>query len=233
MRTEVQDLVATLPHAGLARASRLGLELAPQLEVEAWREVVTQIARLTRTTTGARQTLTAWLGDALAYGEVHYRGRIVTCAHEAGLEAGTLRNAKMVCSRIPLSCRHDTLSWTHHCEVGLAFAEPDAIRHWLTLAEREKLTTAELRRHIRSHLAGSMRASAFEQSSVSRDGFRLMRDLKAAERRLTSYRRAWLHWSPSAAQLALQELRSLTDFVDELRARALQTSARPTDLELN
>ena len=100
------------------------------------------LARLARTTTGARQTLTAWLGDALAYGEIRYRGRIATCAGEAGLEPGTLRNAKMVCSRIPVSCRHDALSWTHHCEVGLAFADPAEIEQWLALAEREKLSTA-------------------------------------------------------------------------------------------
>jgi hypothetical protein len=84
MRTEVQRLVRELPGAGIARAVRLGLELAPQLDFEAWRLLVTHLARLARTTTGVRQTLTAWLGDALAYGEIRYRGRIVTCASEAG-----------------------------------------------------------------------------------------------------------------------------------------------------
>lgn len=233
MRTEVQELVATLPRAGITRATRLGLALAPQMEAEAWRGLVTQIARLTRTTTGARQTLTAWLGDALAYGEVNYRGRIATCANEAGLDAGTLRNAKMVCARIPVSCRHDTLSWTHHCEVGLAFAERDAIAHWLALAEQEKLSTAELRRRIRAHLAGSLRASEAETPAASVAAFRMMRELKATGRMLAPYRQVWRNLSPSAAQLALQELRSLTDFVDELRSRALQHSAHPFDLEAN
>jgi hypothetical protein len=152
MRTEVQQLAAELPGTGIARAGRLGLALEPQLDLEAWRCLVAHLARLTRTTTGARQTLTAWLGDALAYGDIRYRGRIKTCAGEAGLEPGTLRNAKMVCSRIPVSCRHDALSWSHHCEVGLAFADPAEIEQWLALAEREKLSTAGLRKRIRAHI---------------------------------------------------------------------------------
>ena len=74
MRTELQRLVAELPGAAITRAGRLGLELAPQIEPDAWRRLVAHLARLAHTTTGARQTITAWLGDALAYGELAYRG---------------------------------------------------------------------------------------------------------------------------------------------------------------
>ena len=80
MRTELPGLLAGLPGAGITKAGRLGLALAPRLAVDDWRLLVTHLARLTRTTTGARQTLTAWLGDALVYGEASYRGRIATCA---------------------------------------------------------------------------------------------------------------------------------------------------------
>jgi hypothetical protein len=174
-----------------------------------------------RTTTGARQTLTAWLGDALAYGEHRYRGRIKTCAGEAGLEAGTLRNAKMVCSRIPVSCRHDALTWSHHCEVGLVFFDPGEIEHWLNLAEQEKLSTKDLRRRIRGHQArvrgGAVKAPPLRSVAT----FQLMRDLRATARMLEQNREHWRKWSPAAAQSALQELRDLTEFVDELRARAL------------
>ena len=123
MRTEVDQLVGELPTAGIAHATRLGLVLKPGLETEAWRGLVTHVARLARTSAGARQTLTAWLGDVLAYGETGGRGLITECAAATGINPGTLRNAKMVCLRIPVSCRHDALSWTHHCEVGLAFAD--------------------------------------------------------------------------------------------------------------
>ena len=234
MRTELQRLVAELPGTGITHASRLGLALTPQLEHEAWRCLVVHLARLARTTTGARLTLTAWLGDALAYGEIRYRGRITTCADEAGLEPGTLRNAKMVCSRIPVSCRHDALSWTHHCEVGLAFADPAEIERWLTIAEQEELSTSALRKRIRTHLAEEHGAATTSPAWPSADGFRLMRDLRATERMLREDRSVWQRWSPKATQLALQELQALGEFIDTLRARALESSgAVPRDPTTN
>lgn len=233
MRTDVRQLVAELPEAAVDRAGRLGLAIAPQLNQETWGRLVAHLARLTRTTTGARQTLTAWLGDALAYGEASYRGRITTSAGEAGLEPGTLRNAKMVCSRIPVSCRHDALSWTHHCEVGLAFADPAEIERWLTLAEHEKLSTASLRRRIRAHVATSQRRADEVDSVLPTDMFQLMRELRATCRLVSKQRDQWQGWSLAAAQSALQELRDLTDFVDGVRARALGHASRPCDPQAN
>jgi hypothetical protein len=226
MQTDVQQLVAALPRTGIAHATRLGLALAPEMETEVWRDLVAHLTSLARTATGARQTLTAWLGDALAYGELRYRGQIAACAEAAGLDAGTLRNAKMVCGRIPVSCRHDALSWTHHCEAGLAFAEPSEIEQWLALAEAEKLSTAELRKRIRAHLAGRMGAApAASADSVA--AFRQMRELRATGRMLGQQRDLWRRWPPSAAQLALQELAPFADFIDALRARALEEAAPP------
>ncbi|MFI5335720.1 MAG: hypothetical protein ACHQ5A_02990 [Opitutales bacterium] len=233
MRIDVQQLVAELPGTGVAQASRLGLALAPQLEPEAWRCLVAHLARLTRTTTGARQTLTAWLGDALAYGEISYRGRIVTCAGEAGLEPGTLRNAKMVCSRIPVSCRHDALSWTHHCEVGLAFADPSEIERWLALAESEKLSTAALRQRIRGHIAERHRTGPVAGALRSVDTFQMMRELRATCRVVAEHRNLCRSWSPATARSALEEILPLTDFIDAVRARALGCSSLPRDLQAN
>ena len=234
MRTEVQRLVRELPGAGIARAVRLGLELAPQLDFEAWRLLVTHLARLARTTTGVRQTLTAWLGDALAYGEIRYHGRITTCASEAGLEPGTLRNAKMVCSRIPVSCRHDVLSWTHHCEVGLAFADPAEIEQWLALAEREKLSTAGLRKRIRAHIAGRRQDQDAAAHSGSVEAFQLMREVRAVCRMLDQRRDIWKRWAPGTVRMALQEVKPLADFIDRLRACALKGScAPPRDIQAN
>jgi len=227
MRTDVEQLVAELPRIGIAQAGRLGLTLPPQLDLEAWRCLVAHLARLTRTTTGARQTLTAWLGDALAYGEIRYRGRIATCAGEAGLEPGTLRNAKMVCSRIPVSCRHDALSWTHHCEVGLAFADPAEIERWLALAEREKLSTAGLRKRIRAHIARRRQDQDAAAHTRSVEAFQLLRELRAACRLLDQRRDIWQRWPSSIVRMALQETKPLADFIDRLRACALGGSSAP------
>ncbi|MBM3855408.1 MAG: hypothetical protein FJ399_20015 [Verrucomicrobia bacterium] len=234
MRTDVEQLVRELPEAGIARATRLGLVLNPGLETETWRGLVTHVARLVRTSTGARQTLTAWLGDVLAYGETGGRGLITECAAATGINPGTLRNAKMICLRIPVSCRRDTLSWTHHCEVGIAFADPKEIERWLTIAESEGLSAMVLRRRIRARAASLREQRGTSPDAASITAFQLMRELRADDRMLDRHRAAWREWSPGAAQLALQELRAVTDFVDAMRARALEpTSPRPHDIEAN
>jgi len=233
MRTDANQLIAALPRTGITHATRLGLSLAPQMEKEVWRKLVAHLTGLARTATGARQTLTAWLGDALAYGELRYRGQIVACAEAAGLDTGTLRNAKMVCGRIPVSCRHDTLSWTHHCEVGLAFAESGEIERWLTLAEAERLSTAELRHRIRAHLAGRTGGTPIA-SPDSVATFRLLRELRAIGRMLNHHPGLGWHWSPATAQLALAEFQPLAEFIDALRARVFEEAVPPpTHLDLN
>ena len=234
MRTDVDQLVRELPEVGVTRATRLGLVLKPGLETQTWRGLVTHVARLVRTSAGARQTLTAWLGDVLAYGEAGGRGLITECAAATGINPGTLRNAKMVCLRIPVSCRRDTLSWTHHCEVGIAFADPQEIERWLAVAESEGLSAMALRRRIRAHVASlpEQRGASPDEASIT--AFQLMRELRAGDRMLDRHRAAWREWSPGAAQLALQELGAVTDFVDSLRARALEPSSpRPHDIETN
>jgi hypothetical protein len=234
MRTEVDQLVRELPVSGIAHATRLGLRLKPGLETETWRGLVTHVARLVRTSTGARQTLTAWLGDVLAYGETGGRGLIAECATATGINPGTLRNAKMVCLRIPVSCRRDTLSWTHHCEVGIAFADPQEIERWLTIAESKDLSAMALRRRIRAHAASLREQRGTSPDAASITAFQLMRELRAGDRMLDRHRAAWREWSPGAAKLALQELRAITDFVDTMRARTLEPATlRPRDIAAN
>ena len=159
---------------------------------------------------------------------------ITTAIAPPKVQAATLRNAKMVCTRIPVSCRHDALSWTHHCEVGLAFSDHAEIERWLVVAETERLSTSALRRRVRLHVAsrGGVAPNRALDSSVS--AFRLMRELRAVGRSLARERHSWRRWSPGGAQLALEELSSITGFVDEVRSRALAASTPlPRDLSLN
>lgn len=221
MRVDVPQLLAELPSVGIEGATRLGLSIAPQMDTDAWRHLVTRVAGLARTATGARQTLTAWLGDALAYGGVRGRGLITECAEAAGFDPGTLRNAKMVCSRIPVSRRHDALTWTHHCEVALVFSDQTQIELWLSIAEVEGLSTSDLRRRIRTCAAYAHRRlspEAARETSVA--AFRLMRELRAASRSLARTRDVWRRWPPTAAELALRDLTYLTEFVDAMRGTA-------------
>lgn len=224
MRTDVQTLIASLPVARIKQATRLGLILESGIEPAPFRDLLVRLAQLTRSATGARQTLTAWLGDALAYGGPIARGQIAACAAAAGLEPGTLRNAKMICTRIPVSRRHDALSWSHHCEIGLVFADSAEIDRWLALAEAEKLATAELRQRIRVHQATSRRSAIAAESAPA---FRLMRELRATARTVEQSRTIWKHWPPSAAQLALAELTPLVEFINAMRARVVENATLP------
>jgi hypothetical protein len=228
MQADVPQLLAALPSAGINRATRLGLSIAPEMDADAWRHLVTRVASLARTATGARQTLTAWLGDALAYGGARGRGLITECAEAAGFDPGTLRNAKMVCTRIPVSWRHDALTWTHHCEVGLAFSDRAEIELWLSIAEAESLSTSELRCRIRAWVASVHERQPPDGMGTAVTAFRLMRELRAASRSLARTRHLWRRWPPPAAKLALQELPHLTEFVDAMRGTALPGSAKLT-----
>lgn len=216
MPTELLHLISALPAKTFTGASRLGLAVASDLDGPGWQELIGRLAQLAQTTHGSRQTLTAWLGDVLAHERAPRRGQIAQCASIAGLDPGTLRNAKLVCRRIPMSRRHDALTWSHHCEIALAFSGPEEIEKWLDLAEKEELPTANLRQRIRHDLAES-RSDA--HGSVSIMPFRLMRDLRTAARTAEQLRGVWRKWPASTAELALAEIESLAGFIDAIRKR--------------
>ena len=113
----------------------------------------------------------------------------------------------------------------------MAFSQPDEIERWLALAETERLSTRELRRRVRAHLSADHRQHG-QALAGSVTVFRLMRELRAVGRSLVRERRFWGQWSPSTAELALQELQSLADFVDVVRARAA-SSKSPANLVAN
>ncbi len=222
MRTELHQLVAALP-VRVAHAGRLGLMLPPETPASLRLELFVRLTQLCRTATGERHTLTAWLGDLLVSAGRLRRGQITAYAIAAGLDAGTLSNAKLVCSRNPVSCRHEGLSWSHHCEVALAFSASADIEHWLARAEAEKLSTAELRRSIRRHLAGCRRSTAPPAADI----FALLRELRAASRTCERLKSGWQGWPPGSWRLALEELQPLAEFIDYMRCRAVRPAVTP------
>ena len=217
MQADLQRLAASLPSGAIVRVTNVGLAAVPELDGVRWQELLGVVAQLTRSAAGARQTLTSWLGDILVHDRAPRRGQIVQCASVAGLNPGTLRNAMMVCRRIPLSRRRDTLTWSHHCEVGTTFSDPSEIERWLEISANESLPTAELRRRIRRYVA---LGKANRGSSARVLPFRLLRDLRTAARTADQLRAVWLRWPHATASLALTEIQALTDFVDAIRRRA-------------
>lgn len=216
MVSEVEDLRSRLPGGAVINATKLGLSLTPSLAADCRGLLLGQVAAMARQSSGCRQTLTAWLGDILVASGRIPRGQLAAYATAAGLERGTLSNAKLVCARIPLSCRHDALSWTHHCEVGLLLSDPAEIRRWLTTAADERLTVADLRLRLRSHCAARARHC---NSGPTVAGFRLMRDLRAAARTVVRHEAVWMQWTPLAARQALDELEPLGNLIAHLHLR--------------
>ena len=106
MPADLKNLLSGLPQTHVQEASRLGLALKPGMDTDTWSQLVAGLAQVAGRISRDRDTVTAWLGDLLAYGGGKYRGQITEYATAAGLDPGTLRVAKLVCSRIPVLCRH-------------------------------------------------------------------------------------------------------------------------------
>ncbi len=217
----LHPLLDHLPQEHIQQASPLGLALRPGMDLQTWSALVATVAQSAGRITRNRDTLTAWLGDLLAYGGGKYRGQITEYAAAAGLDPGTLRVAKLVCSRIPVLSRHNALSWSHHCEVGRAFKDPGEIKRWLELAVKEALSVRALRKRIRLHLAEvAAPDKALATVGVPPAVLTLLNELRAAGRIVAKHPRIWATWTPAMCELALVEMNPLVELIDAMRSRA-------------
>ena len=108
------------------------------------------------------------------------------------------------------------------------------VKEMMALAEKEKLSTAELRKRIRTHIAGQRQDQSPAAHSESVETFELLRELRAVCRTLDQRRDVWRRWPPGTSRMALQEAKPLADFVDRLRACAFKSvSAPPRDIQAN
>lgn len=226
MAPELESLLRDLPGTHVRQASPLGLVLSPDLDASSWSALVANVAQMAGRVSRHRETATAWLGDLLAFGHGKYRGQITAYAEAAGLDPGTLRVAKLVCSRIPVLCRHNALSWSHHCEVGRAFKEPRDIQHWLDLAATERLSVRDLRKRIRLHQAESQPADTADSGDGPSIRFELMRGLHEMGRLVQKHPDTWAEWSVETCELALAELQPIIAFIEAVRARTREPRPR-------
>lgn len=86
------------------------------------------------------------IGDWLIYGEQHYGEMYAQALSETDYDYGTLRNFKYVANNVPLSLRHDNLTFEHHRAV--APLESDQQAGWLDRAERDNLSAKQLAEHV-------------------------------------------------------------------------------------
>ena len=88
-----------------------------------------------------------WIGDWLNYGEGRWPDRYAQVLSRVHFVYETLKNDSYVSRNVPQSLRNDQLSFSHHAIV--APLPPPEQKDWLDRAEREDLTTRELRERIR------------------------------------------------------------------------------------
>jgi hypothetical protein len=209
------------------RGQSLGLNLPQGLSKNDWSAQITALLKDARRTYRHGDSLVACIGDLLAYNEGKYHGQISDYAEAAGLAAGTLRDAKMVCLRIPLSCRRDTLSWAHHVEIGKAYTDLVQINAWLDRAEREKLSRKNLRQLICLGKSKKHQAPSPSAQNHSVNAFALLRELRASVRQIMSQSDLWRSWSPATCQSILNDIGPLAHFIDQMRLTAVRRSDEP------
>lgn len=124
----------------LAKYDEMGLELPPGLSFEDWRSIGAALVHMAR-------NVLWWLGDWWRYGEREY-GEAASQAAPTGYALQTVRAAAWVADRFSESSRRrDDLTWAHHREV--AALPPAKADELLDLAEREDLSTRDLRQEVR------------------------------------------------------------------------------------
>jgi len=95
----------------------------------------------------AERSVQFWIGDWLNYGEKKYGETYSQALEITDYEEGTLRDAKWVSSKVPLSLRNDNLEFNHHRAV--APLKPEEQKFWLAKAEEEHLSVSDLRHEIK------------------------------------------------------------------------------------
>jgi len=100
------------------------------------------------------------VGDWLCYGEARWGDMYAQAIEATGLATQSLLNCKWVAQRVPASRRREELPWSHHAEV--ASLEPEEQEDWLSAAQEEGWTRAELRQAIKPTNPGNWKAELLD-----------------------------------------------------------------------
>jgi hypothetical protein len=127
----------------------IGLDLPDDLTREDWETIAAHIE-------GSRNGYQWWYVDWYAHSCKHY-GDGVKAAKKLGVPYGTLRNWVVVARRLPLSFRHDGLTFEHHIVVAMvtSLQTPEERFKWLSRAHKQKWSAARLRKEVKDAEDGS------------------------------------------------------------------------------
>lgn len=153
----------------------IGVQIPEGISADSWSALGDVLLRLN----GAIQWL---IGDWLNYGSRVWGKTYDEVAAATGYEVPTLYNLASVCARVQFSLRNEKLSFTHHMLV--AGQQPVMQQYWLTKAEDEHWTAAQLRRAMKATpLPSDEEITNVQKTLISREKPREFRQfLKLASR---------------------------------------------------
>ena len=122
------------------KLTKIGLEAIGKPTYDQWKNCGKFIKK-------AEQSVQFWLGDWINYGEKVYGKKYNQAIKATDYEQGTLHNASYVARQVEISRRSEVLSYSHHKEV--APLKPKLQDELLNKAEKEKLSTRELRKEVK------------------------------------------------------------------------------------
>ena len=133
--SEVATQSGVLERLGV-EVSRTSLSLPINLAYEDFEEVCAFVG-------GIHDSSRWWLADAFIQGEKLFGDTVYQAAELMRLSPHRIQNIISVGRSVPPSRRRERVDFSHHEEV--AGLEPNDQRHWLKVADEERLTKAELR----------------------------------------------------------------------------------------
>ena len=215
MHKDIFTLPSSISKQLVDSTSHLGLTLKSGITADDREIIIGELVKLARKTNGEHLTTLVWICDAMASQPKPKRGQLASIAEAAGVSAGTLRNVKMVCSRIIPSRRRDELSWSHHMEVGLATDNDQLITDWLDQAVQDDLSVRDLRKRIRTSLKLKTSPKPAPDRTVA--SFKVLRELNATVRSIKLHRSTWENWSRAEWEEAGKGLGPLLEFTSCLQ----------------
>ena len=148
-----------ITQAGPFRFTPTGMEVDGEPEYGEWEQVGSFLQKVS----GRIQW---WIGDWLLYGECRWGETYREAMELTGLEENTLMACQWTASKFEYLRRRNNLPFSSHREVApLPPAQADEI---LDIAERDRLSTREVRKLVRELKAGEKPEPVFEPS-VERD----------------------------------------------------------------
>lgn len=145
------------PAAQRVRMTRVSWSALGDLEITEWIHQGRRMSMIGRSAGW-------WIGDWLRFGNARYGEKYARAIRITGYDAQTLMNMVWVASRVEISRRRESLSWSHHAEVASLDLLPQ--ERLLNHADAERLSVRDVRELVR----GERRAKAAAESAPEPSG---------------------------------------------------------------